>query len=133
MKPSDSTKQERGKNGLEWAVFGLSSLLVAGVLATLIHAALTVGSDPARLEITLGEPLVSAEQIRVPVKVFNHGDVAASSIEIEVTGEIASGPQISGVTVNFIPKRASRSAWVSFSGGEIPRGLSARILGYEDL
>jgi len=59
--------------------------------------------------------------------------ISASSIEIEVTGEIASGPQISGVTVNFIPKRASRSAWVSFSGGEIPRGLSARILGYEDL
>ena len=44
------------KNWIEWLVFALSAVLVAGILGFLAHAAFEAEDSSARIEVFLGEP-----------------------------------------------------------------------------
>jgi len=119
------------KNALEWTVFSLSLLLVLGVITSLIWQALSTGDQPARLIVTMGKPLVTREQVRIPLKVANLGDEAANTVEVEVSGELDGKEITSSLGLEYVPHRAERSGWVSFPGNQLPSGLSARVVGYE--
>jgi len=120
------------KNALEWSVFGLSLAIVAGVIGMLIYQALTVGEEPARLTVEMGEPLASHRQIRLPLRVINEGDLPAIRVEVEVTGMLEGKETASTVTFDYIAHRTQREGWVSFPGEVVPAALEARVLGYTD-
>ena len=132
MSSSPEPKSDHQKNALEWTVFGLSLALLAGVIGTLIHQAFTVGDEPARLTLQMGEPLLSHGNVRLPVSVTNEGDLPAISVEIEVTGIVKDEEETSTVSFDYVPHRARRHGWVIFPGEVTPSGLSARVLGYTD-
>lgn len=132
MSSPPEPKSRHQKNALEWTVFGFSLALLAGVIATLIHQALTVGDEPARLSVQMGEPLLSHGHVRLPLTVTNEGDLPAISVEIEVTGIIKGEEETSTVTFDYVPHSARRHGWVIFPGEVTPSGLSARVLGYTD-
>ena len=119
------------KNALEWTVFSLSLLLVIGIITSLIWQALSTGDQPARLIVTMGKPLISREQVRIPLKVANLGDEAANTVDVEVSGELDSEKITSSLSLEYVPHRAERNGWVSFPGNHLPSGLSARVVGYE--
>lgn len=129
-KETDNTTKK--KNFLEWSVFGLSLLIVLFVIGTLVHQALTVGDEPARLSVTPGDPLVGHGQIRLPLRLENHGDLPAIAVQVEVTGTLAGKELTSSAHFDYIPHRATRAGWVSFPGDRIPADLSARVLGYAE-
>lgn len=120
------------KNLLEWSVFGLSLAIVAGVIGTLVYQGLTVGDEPARIVCELGTPLVSHDQVRIPIRVKNHGDLPAIKVQVEVEGTFGDETLTSSVGFDYVPMRTTRSGWVSFPGELMPSDLRPRILGYTD-
>jgi uncharacterized protein (TIGR02588 family) len=122
------------KNWLEWAVFGVSLLLVAGTLGLLVYDALSMAKAPPDIEVRLGAPEQRGQAFVVPVAVTNRGDQTAEGVQIEVTLEGAGGGAESErgeFTIAFVPRRATREGWVAFRTD--PRGarLTPRVLGYE--
>ncbi|HYE16281.1 MAG TPA: hypothetical protein VD968_17720 [Pyrinomonadaceae bacterium] len=121
------------KNWIEWAVFGIGLLLVAGTLGFLIYDGATQSGEPPTVEVRLGEPRPTGHNFTVPVTVFNRGDETAEGVTVEVTLEAGGGaePERSEFTVAFLPRRASREGWVAFSTDPRSGRLTPRVLGYE--
>jgi uncharacterized protein (TIGR02588 family) len=123
-------KEKRGKNALEWTIFGLSSLLVLGVLVFLglevVHGAKT----PPRLEITLGEPVKAGDRMLVPVAVENRGDSTAASVNVEVSRR--KSDEKAGFSFSHLPRGGRRQGWVAFDAPLQKADLEAQILGYEE-
>ncbi|HVF49065.1 MAG TPA: hypothetical protein VNA19_03195 [Pyrinomonadaceae bacterium] len=120
------------KNWLEWAVFAVSLVLVACALAYLAYAGATMGNEPPSIEVRLGTPERRAHNFIVPVTAFNHGDVTAEGITIEVVLESGGAEQDRGeLTIAFLPRRAKREGWVAFQQDPTAAQLKARVLGYE--
>ena len=123
------TKSETGKNALEWAVFGLSSVLVLGFLGWLLFQTLNQNGSPPRLEISLGAPVVKGQRVMVPVKVENRGDETAESVEIEVAR--AGEKEVANFSFPHVPRHGEREGYVEFDAPLEKSDLEAKILGFE--
>lgn len=132
MSKTTPSPKSKKKNRFEWTVFGLSAALLVGVFSVLIHQSLAVGDEPAYLLVRLGAPLVSSDQVRVPVSIINVGDNPATAVVVEISGTLAGIAQSSSMEIDYVPHRSRRKGWVSFPGEAVPADLSARILGYLD-
>ncbi len=132
MNATDTPPDPPKKNPLEWSIFGLSLAILAGVLGILVHQALTVGNEPARLVLELGTPLADNDPIRIPIRVTNEGDHPAIDVQIEVRGNVGGETLRSEVAFDYVSARSTRSGWVGFPGGTIPSALRPRVIGYTD-
>jgi uncharacterized protein (TIGR02588 family) len=121
------------KNWLEWIVFAVGLVLVAGTLAYLVYEGMTMGNSPPSLEVRLGTPEQRPHSFIVPVTVVNHGDKTAGGIRIEVLMESAGARQERGeLDIPFLPRGATREGWVTFEQDPRSAQLKARVLGYEE-
>lgn len=120
------------KNPLEWTVFGISVLLIAGVAGVLVHAS-RLPEAPPELRVSTGPATrLPNGAYQVAVTVFNEGNETAEQARIEVV--LWSGDreiERSGFTIAFVPRKSSRQGWVTF--GRDPRccTLVARAAGFE--
>ena len=127
-KKESKERPPAGKNPLEWTVFGISLLLVLGVVVVLGMEALRWQKTPARLKVELGEPEKRSGEWCVPVKVTNEGEGLASNVEIEVS----AGEEQAGLTMDFVPRGTERLGKVCFPESVDPKTLEGRVLGYEE-
>lgn len=120
------------KNGLEWVVFGFSSLLVLGTLAFLVRDA-SKARTPPDVIVELGESVSGAAGHRVPLEIINRGGETAEDVHVEVMMESGAGEkETASVAIEFLPRGSSRKAWVMFK--EDPRAakkIEGRAVGYE--
>jgi uncharacterized protein (TIGR02588 family) len=126
-KHQTSTAHKRGKNGLEWVVFGISFALVVATIAVLAMHAANWQERPPDLAAKLGEPQLQDGRVTVPVEVTNHGDIAASEVEIEVARTAGGAEQQASVSFDFVPRQGTRRGQVSFPDAMETGGL--RIVG----
>ncbi|HEY3662416.1 MAG TPA: hypothetical protein VGL24_04620 [Chthoniobacterales bacterium] len=120
------------KNWLEWTVFAFSLLLVLGTAGLLIHEHLSLGQEPADPQITLGSPEAHDGYFAVPVKVVNRGDNTAESVQIEVELQLPGKESEKGqVQLNYLPRQATRHAWVTFRHDPRQGKMETRVLGYQ--
>ncbi len=127
-------KQRRvQKNWLEWAVFGLSLVLVASTLGFLIYEGLGAEGDvPPALRVELGTPEQRGEQFVVPVTLFNGGGQTAEGVTVEVSLEREGSPPERGeFAVAFLPRGGKREGFVTFRTDPRSARLVPRVLGYE--
>jgi uncharacterized protein (TIGR02588 family) len=129
---AQGSQQERshGKNALEWTIFGLSVLLVGGMLAYLALEAISGVALPPRLEISLGVPVKAGEHVLVPVTVKNKGEATAAGVEIEVKRR--KSEETAHFSFPYLPREGQRNGWVVFDAPLDKRDLKASILGYEE-
>ncbi|HVF54650.1 MAG TPA: hypothetical protein VM934_00790 [Pyrinomonadaceae bacterium] len=122
---------EQNKNWLEWVVFSISLVLVAGTLGYLVYSGATMKDATPSIEVSLGPPEARGQHFAVPVTVTNVGDQTAEGVQIEVTLEGGGEKETGEFAIAFVPRKAKREGFVTF--GRDPRGgvLSARVLGYE--
>jgi uncharacterized protein (TIGR02588 family) len=113
-KQETSTARKRGKNALEWVVFGISSALVAATMAVLAMHAASWQERPPELSAKLGEPDLEDRRLTVAVEVTNHGDVAASAVEIEVVRTAGGTENRARVLLDFVPRHGTRRGQVAF-------------------
>lgn len=123
-----------GKNALEWAVFGVSCVLVLTLMGFLGYASWTHKDSPALIEFHLGEPTQVGKNWRVEVEVENKGSSSSEGVEIEV--EWKKGGQTASFALPHLPSKGKRSGSAIFGAREGKQltvsDLEARALGYED-
>ena len=120
------------KNWLEWIVFALGLALVSSTLVYLIYAGTSMSESPPNLEVRLGTPEQLQFSFIVPVTVINHGDETAEGVRIEVVLESDGEDKARGeVDLPFLPRHATREAWVTFEQDPRTAKLKARVLGYQ--
>ena len=120
------------KTRLEWTVFGISVLLIVGVVAVLVQQQFTAGHAPPSIAIATGEAIRTSGGFAVPVEVQNRGDVTAAEVRIEATLTWPGGTEVGGTTVAFIPYRSHRRAWIAFSRDPRDGEIKVRVLGYRE-
>jgi len=130
-----TTKKKRRveKNWLEWTVFGVGALLVAGTLGFLIYdGASSAGEEPPAVKVELHAPEQKGEQFVVPVTVTNEGGATAEGVTVEVTLERAGAEAERGeFAVAFLPRGGKREGFVTFRTDPRTARLVPRVLGYE--
>jgi uncharacterized protein (TIGR02588 family) len=117
----------RGKNRLEWAVFAVSLVIVVGVLALLVRAAVLWPGGPPRLSVELGQATSDGDAWVVPVRLVNQGGSSAEHIVVEVT----SGAETVELELERIPRGGSVRGWVGFTAPPRPGETKARVRGFQ--
>jgi uncharacterized protein (TIGR02588 family) len=120
------------KHPLEWIVFAVSLVVVAGTVGFLAWDGFQGEGSPAALSVELGRPEPRGGAWAVPVTVHNRGDETAEGVKVEVTLEApGAGPETAGFEAAFVPRRSKREGWVTFRSDPSRGRLSARAAGYE--
>ena len=120
------------KHPLEWVIFALSLVVVAGTVGTLAWEAVRGDASPAALSVELGRPEPRGGAWAVPVTVHNRGDETAEGVQVEVTLEApGAAPETAGFEAAFVPRGSKRAGWVTFRSDPSRGRLSGRAAGYE--
>jgi uncharacterized protein (TIGR02588 family) len=120
------------KNWLEWSVFAVGLLLVAGVIGYLVYDAATLGDAPPSMVVRLGAPEQRSNMYAIPVAVTNQGDQTAEGVVVEVLLERGEEQEQAQFEIAFVPRRSTRTGWVVFRTD--PRGadqITGHVLGFE--
>jgi uncharacterized protein (TIGR02588 family) len=121
-----------GKNWLEWSVFAASTVLIVALLGFLIYESMTIGNAPPDIQLEVGAPEQRTGYFAVPITATNKGDHTAEGVHIEVVLRGANKEEETGdFEIQFLPRRGSREAWVTFKSDPRNGTLEARVLGYE--
>jgi uncharacterized protein (TIGR02588 family) len=126
-------QQKLEKNWLEWVVFGVGLVLVAGTLGFLVYdGATSAGDAPPSVRVELGAPEQRGEHFIVPVTVTNEGGQTAEGVTVEVTLEREGAEAERGeFGVAFLPRDGKREGFVTFRTDPRSARLVPRVLGYE--
>jgi len=127
-----STARKRGKNVLEWAVFGISCALVVATIIVLVVHAVSWQERPPDLVAKLGEPQLKAGIVTVAVEVTNQGDIAASEVEVEIVWTAGETEQSASVLLDFVPRHGTRRGQVSFPGASEAGDLKIVGIGFAE-
>jgi uncharacterized protein (TIGR02588 family) len=121
------------KNLLEWVVFGVSLVLVAGVVGHLVYEGVRMEGRPPEVLVRTGEPVERGGAFVVPVTLTNTGDQTAEGVSVEVVLEGADGAEgeRGEFAVAFLPRGATREGWVTFTTDPQLGRLRPRVKGYE--
>ncbi len=122
------------KNALEWSVFGISLLLIAGLLAYLtyqaIHAEATVSPD-IRVEHQRDPSRYNPN--RYQVTIYNHGTETAETVQVEFA-LLRDGQELetADLEIPFLPKASKREGWVNFKTDPAAAdSVVARVVSYK--
>ncbi|WP_161939554.1 TIGR02588 family protein [Paramesorhizobium deserti] len=118
---------------VEWAVGGLSALLILGLLGFLLYQAFFVSPDPPRFAYEIGRIERAGDAFRVPVAVTNQGTETAAGVRLsgmlERDGAVAETAEIE---FDYIPRHSTRHGAFLFSADPGAAQLRVRVLGYSD-
>lgn len=129
---SKSTPDNPTKNALEWAVFGVSSVLVLLTVGWLGWSAATTQKGPAKLEITAGKPVVENGWVKIPVTVRNRGQHVAANVQVQVCIGSGEDRREAGFTLDFVSRDAERRGTAAFKGATLPTVPECQVVGYEE-
>lgn len=121
------------KNALEWAVFGVSLVLVLAALGYLIFWAVSQRSDRPYLTVRPGTPMPQAGGggFVVPVTVFNQGDRTTEDVQVQVR-LVRDGEAVETVDLVFplLPYGSQREGEVVFRQDPSSGVIEAYVTGY---
>ncbi len=118
------------KNWLEWSVFGISALLVLGMLGYLVYNGATSTSSPPLLSVSVGQGEQHGAQYLVPITVSNAGSQTAEAVQVTLTLTGTQPSEVSSVQLNYVPRGSQRQAWVTFHSDPHSGSIEARIEGF---
>ena len=127
---SAKSKDRNAKNVLEWVVFAISSLLVAGVVGFLVWSTLAGNGKLAAFNIEIGSVTTLPESSVVQVKVTNTGSQTAAEVNLSIVARYPGGEKETGLTIDFIPRGGTRDGYAVFQGQGTPEDITARVQGY---
>jgi uncharacterized protein (TIGR02588 family) len=121
------------KNWLEWVCFGISLVLVIGLLGYLLYTAVTTGKSPAHIELQLGPPQERGGKFFINVVAENRGEQTAEGVYVEVVLK-ANGKEERGMfVIDRLPRQGKRQGIVTFeTDPRLASTVEARALGYAE-
>lgn len=120
--------QQRLIGTVEWAIAGVSGLLVLLLVGYLILVALTDHGGAPRLVVTM-EALDQSRPGYVPVTVRNEGGGSAAAVRI--AGVLADGTEATA-DLDYSPARSASGATLVFPRAVSPDEITLRVLGFSD-
>lgn len=132
-KQSNRAGDDDDKNALEWSVFGISLVLVLGIMAYLGYMAYTQKPSSPDLAVEyFHDPSANAPH-RYRLAVYNRGGETAEEVQVELTiengGEEVESAELS---IAFSPKKSKREGWVNFKKAPGSTDtLVARVVSYK--
>lgn len=118
------------KNLLEWTVFGVSLALIAACVIVLGYEQATRTSQPPSIEARVGEVIERGDGFAVELIVRNTGDRTAQAVQLEVT--VRGTSERAETTLQYVPYRSQRRAWVIFADDPRRSTIIVRVLGFEE-
>ncbi len=119
------------KNWLEWICFGVSAVLLAGVIGYLLYDALTAGKNPPRIVFQLEPAQERDGQYVVHVWAENRGDETAEGVNVEVLVTTGGKEERAGFVIDYLPRHGTRDGFVTFATNpERAEQVQARATGY---
>jgi uncharacterized protein (TIGR02588 family) len=119
------------KNLLEWAVFGLSALLVAAVLVFLAYDGARGEQRPAQIRVELGAPEPRGDRLVLPVTLVNGGELSAELVTVAiVVRRDGQEDERATLTLDLLPGGSRREASVSLVGSAPPLSVEASVVSY---
>ncbi len=112
---SDSREQSSTrleKNWLEWLVFGISVVLVTGMVGYLLYLEFTPSSKDFDYEIGFKEAQNLNGRYLVPVNIKNKSNQSVQDVALEIT----SGAETADLQLDYLPRHSHRDATVFFKG-----------------
>lgn len=126
------TRSKIAKHPLEWVVFWVSLVVVAGTVGFLVWDGVQGEGSPPALSVELGKPEPRDGIWAVPVTLRNQGDETAEGVNVEVTLETPGAqPETADFEAAFVPRQSQREGWVTFRTDPSRGRLSGRAVGYE--
>lgn len=120
------------KNWLEWLVFAVSLLLILATAGVLVYEMNSLGEKPPDPQMLLGVAEPHDGYFALPVTVENRGDATAENVHLAVELQLPSGEKERGeFDLPYLPRRATRQAWVTFRHDPSKGKLEPLVLGYQ--
>jgi uncharacterized protein (TIGR02588 family) len=119
------------KNPLEWGVFAVSLLLIAGVVGLLVYDAARGAGDEPAVAVRPGLARVAGELLEIPVLIENTGDEAAADLLVEVTVRQAGGAEERAeLTVPLLAPDSSAQGLVVVRRSGAVEAVVGRVVAY---
>ncbi len=122
--------KNHAKNVLEWTVFAISCLLVLTTLVILIMDTPHSSRTPALIAVQAGPAYSEKGLTWIPIEIVNSGGKAAESVQVEArrpsTGEATT------ITIDHLPRGATKSGQVSFPGSDAAIAVEVRVASYQE-
>lgn len=131
---SSGSEQDRQKplSWLEKAATALSCLLIGALFTVLARDALARHS-PAAFSVVTGKPDIVRESYRIPIRVYNTGDMAARTVMVHV--EVKGADTVfseADLTLDWLPGKSSHSVIGYLKRPSAPHSIDAEVTGYSD-
>ena len=130
-KAMTSSSECNSKNAFEWTVFGIGCVLIIATTWCLTWYALNSKDGPARILIESGTPVLEGDRFRVPIEIRNTGHRVASNVQIVISATTGATSQQAGLSIDHIPRGATRQGFVTFSGPDVPTQPKCEVTGYQ--
>lgn len=128
-----STKKQAAANDkLEWIIAGLGMALLLLAFGVILNRAVTDGSKPADLSISVESVERSDQGYRVDFLVKNGGTQTAAAVVIE--GELKKGEvsvEKSNATLAYAPANSTRRGGIYFTNDPDLFEIRIRAMGFE--
>ncbi len=120
------------KNILEWSVFAVSLVLVAGVIGYLGYDAATLGDTPPDIQVRLGTGEPRRQSFVIPIIVTNTGDETAEGVRVEVElKRDGADAEVGEIEFPFVPRGGNREGSVAFRNDPRTGRIETRVVGYK--
>lgn len=117
-------------HAVEWALGGLSALIVAGLAAFLVYEGVTrTGSEPV-LTLHIERLLEQDGGHSVIVTVRNEGHATAA--DVQIAGTMAGDALVRSVTLDYAPAQSEREITLTFATPVTLEALNLQVLGFVD-
>jgi uncharacterized protein (TIGR02588 family) len=118
---------------LEWAIAGLSGLLLAATLAYMVIFAVRAPETPPAVTLSVTSVTTTPGGYLVVFQADNAGGAAAAGLQ--VSGELRDGETVvetSQMTIDYLPQQSERSGGLFFTRDPEDLTLSLRAEGYSE-
>lgn len=142
MRSSDETNSDIGGGAepalestspLEWAIAGLSGLLLAATLAYMVVFAISEPETPPAVTLSVETVTTTPGGYLVVFRVDNAGGAAAAGVQ--VSGELRQGETVvetSEATIDYLPQQSERQGGLFFTRDPEALELTLRAEGYSE-
>lgn len=134
----DNGDKDKGKQGkrttAEWVTFGVSLVLLSGLVGLVIFVSLTRGDRPSTIKVepVLNEVRQSEDAYYLPINITNDGDMAVGDVEVALSlASEGSEPETIAFTVLFLAGGESAQEIVVFSQ-DPSKGELSQVVGFHE-
>lgn len=132
-----SNKSKKAQGGgeisrVEWILGGLSAVIVLTVIGLLLYEGIRGTGSPAEIAFEVDSVMATPHGFLLEFEAINSGESTAAELLIE--GEVRTGAGVterSEVTIDYLPAKSRRRAWLFFRANPSEHHFEIRQKGFD--